>query len=270
MDKFLLNYDGNKYLETKKHLSEEIQKIGHIDIIAEPFCGIFGFSRMFFELTPDYKGEIWLNDINSDLINSLIQLQKNPVKLIKSVKKELLKYKSDHELSSDKTKSFILSLIARTLTIQLCQIDKAKRKLDSYDITRFTQIFKQIKFFNIDAAEFLKKLPKYKKCLVYFDPPYFNSNNTQYQDKMKQKVDKMNDYNDGTSIYITILNYFNKAKNDHTKNKICILAINKIDVINYIFKDYYLKDYEGRYQNIGKSKKKHIIYSVNLKPLKDL
>ncbi len=69
MNNFLFSYNGNKYLEIKKYFvsSNCFKDINDYDIIVEPFCGIFGFSRYYYE--KGFSGEIWLNDINSDLIN---------------------------------------------------------------------------------------------------------------------------------------------------------------------------------------------------------
>ena len=104
---------------------------------------------------------------------------------------------------------------------------------------------------------------KNKSKLIFFDPPYFNSNNTDYQYMTKNDT-----YRDGTTIYIDIFNYFKQ-----TNNKV-IFIMNKIDVINYIFKDYYNNEYHGSYQNTGsrnintqtrkKSVKHHIVYTKNI------
>lgn len=98
LDRFLLNYNGNKYNETKKYLSNYLNK--DYDIICEPFCGIFGFSRYFIEYNQDYKGEIWLNDINKDLIDTMKILQSDPSGLFVELENLLNKYNTDKELSS--------------------------------------------------------------------------------------------------------------------------------------------------------------------------
>jgi site-specific DNA-adenine methylase len=76
LDKFVINYNGNKFLETNKYLKGRINNIEEYDIIAEGCCGIFGFTRSLFsgELFEKLKNsdkvpEIWLNDINNDLID---------------------------------------------------------------------------------------------------------------------------------------------------------------------------------------------------------
>ena len=70
-------YLGNKYLESKTKLSlymdKAIANINDYDIIAEPFCGIYGFSRYAHLI--GFKGEYLLNDINKDLIDSLNRLK---------------------------------------------------------------------------------------------------------------------------------------------------------------------------------------------------
>ena len=60
MNNFIFSYNGNKYLETKKHIFKNniLQNINDYDVICEPFCGIFGFSRVAYE--NGFKGEFLL------------------------------------------------------------------------------------------------------------------------------------------------------------------------------------------------------------------
>lgn len=253
LDRFIINYNGNKYLEVKKYLSEDLEQYKNYDIICEPCCGIFGFSRAFLELVPDYKGEFWLNDINTNLINDLTNIKNKPEQIIKQLKEELSKYKEDKELSDDKNKSRLLHLITRTSNQRLCNISKGDVKIKNYEekINDYKIFFDKVKFYNLDCNEFIKQLPKNKKILIFFDPPYFDSNNTDYQNK---ETNKKEEYTDNTQLYVNIYETF---KNNNKLN--CIMIINKIEFLNYFFNKWKYKEFTGKYQ-MSKNIKKHIIY----------
>ena len=128
----------------------------------------------------------------------------------------------------------------------------------------YKDFFKRSTFYNLDCEDFLKVIKNKKNILVYFDPPYFNSNNRNYNSSFINKEE----YHDGTTFYITILNYFKNS------SKPCLFVLNKIDVINYLFKSYLYKEYKGNYQNTMKqkkdikgikTKKHHMVYMNNFK-----
>ncbi len=255
LDRFILSYLGNKYIETKKYLSDDLKQYADYDIICEPCCGIFGFSRAFVELVPEFKGEIWLNDINTELINSLNEIKYNPLEVINSIRTESEKYYCDSELSYSKTKSFLLSRTACGVSARLCSLKKANSKLNNYSdkIDEYKIFFDKVKFFNLPYNDFIEKLPLNKKILIFIDPPYFNSYNLDYQ-KITSSINKKNEAPDGTSLYIDIYKTF---KNDNKFN--IIMIINKIEFINYFFEKWNYKDYKGIYQT-NKNVKHHIIY----------
>ena len=253
-----MNYKGNKYLEAKKHLKDKILEFKNYDIICEPFCGIFGFSRAFLELNPDFKGEIWINDFDDKLINSIKDIKEKPMETINKLKEEIKKYKIDKELSNDKSKSYLLNNISMAQNERLCNIEKFNNKVNNYieKINDYKIFFDKVKIFNLEFNDFIKELPKNKKILIFLDPPYFNSSNTCY-DKYINKDTKANeDYKDGTKLYIDIYELF-KKKNKNIK---IIMIINKINFINYFFKDWLYKTFNGFYQNTNKNIKIHNIY----------
>lgn len=270
LDRFLLNYNGNKYLESKKHLNNYL-KDDNYDIIIEPFCGIFGFSRAFFELNKDFNGEIWLNDINTDLIDMLKIIKDKPIQLFEEVDKFLLIYDTDKKVSDfirsedtiHKYKPF-LKLLFRGFCCNIMEIEKGLIKIKNYKekLSLYKTFFDKVKFFNMDCNSFLKKIPKNKKCLVFFDPPYMNSDNKEYnitRDSNNKIIDNYNKYYDNTTIYIDIYKYFKKNKNN--KNIKCLMVINKLDITNYIFKKFYKDEFTGSYQNSSKiNNKKNIKY----------
>lgn len=262
LDRFLLSYNGNKYMETKKYLHD--LDISNYDIITEPFGGIFGFSRAMIELNPNFKGEIWINDINTDLINILKELKNNSNDFINKVIKEAEKYKTDLEVKQDNNKSNAIKLIFRRINFSCFNLQKGYQKINNYKekIEEYNSFFEKVKLFNLPFEKFIELLPKKKKCLIFLDPPYFNSSNTDYDNSEYNKDE--DGYRDGTKIYTDIYELFN---NNNNKNWKKIFILNKIHFINNFFGKWKFKEYSGKYNNTSKTKegykksfKKHIIY----------
>lgn len=256
MDRFVLNHYGNKYNETKKYLHEEIKEKFNFDYVAEPFGGIFGFSRYFYLINP--KTKFLINDIDVEMITFYKELKKDFDKTMEPLIKLLDKYpKEDYswdearKLFKDNNEGYIARKIFSGGSVGVVKILTGKRKIKNFIEKKeeYKKFFKQCEFYNLPYQEFLNKIKNKKNLLIYFDPPYFNSANQSYSNDFKD-----DDYHDGTSMYIDILKCF---ENNNFK---CLLVINKIDLINYIFKNYFYKEYTGKYQNFKKSKKHHIIY----------
>ncbi len=263
MDRFILNYNGNKYNETKKYLNDFILNSNY-SYIAEPFGGIFGFSRYYYLLKNNKNLKFLINDIDTDLINFYKDLKKDFDSTINKIKKdfETLNINQDKELTKYLIKNKDDFKIIRLISMSTCScysIKKFETKINNFikKKNEYIDMFKKIEFYNLEFNEFLELHNRKKNILFYFDPPYFNSNNLYYDTKF---IDK-NDYHDGTSIYIQILKHF--EKNEKNLNISNLFVLNKIDIINYIFKKYIHSEYKGIYQNT-KNKKHHIIYGVNI------
>lgn len=266
MKLFLLNYQGNKYAETNKYLND--YDISKYDIIAEPFCGIFGFSRCLFALNPNFDGLFYLNDINTDLVNFFIGLKdKEKRNEIFHEIDELIdefKNQTDNELSNylKNSNKFILKAIFIQNYPHLFNLQKGINKLVNFKsvLNNYDLFFEKCVFTNMKSEDFIKILPTDKKILVFYDPPYFDSSNKSYADTINQSVeiDNFNVRRDNTGFYVDIIENFKNNKNvDH------LMILNKIDIINYIFKDYYKSEHTKTYSNQNKGIKNrttHIIY----------
>lgn len=253
MNNFILNYKGNKYLESKRFFQDF--DFSEYDIIVEPFCGIFGFSRYAYE--KGFKGEFYLNDLSTELINVLKELKTNQANFINNIEEELEKYKEDADLSRDKNKTYGLKLISCSAIENLCQIKKAKTKLKNYKIKsqEYHNFFKKVHLFNQESQKFIEELPTYcpknKKILIFYDPPYFNSSNTSYSLYLNKDDDG---YADGTQLYLNIINNF---KSLNIKQ---VMILNHISLIHHLLKDYYISTICGKYQIGKKNIKKHSLY----------
>lgn len=254
MDRFIISYNGNKYQETKKHLLNHVAT--DVDYIAEPFCGIFGFSRAYFLNNPDSDVKYLLNDTNKELIDLYINLKNDYDGVIKKI--NIFIESDDFQKHEDTGKEFNKFMKKQDFIIQnmfrtMCQgifnkknVSRIKNFVAKRDI--YTKFFKKCEFYCLDYTDFME-IVNQKKCLVYYDPPYFNSYNLAYQ---LSKED--NEYYDGTKMYLDILKYF------ESNNK-CIMVLNQIAVIDKLFEKYIKTRYSGVYSNLSKNIKRHVIYS---------
>lgn len=273
MDRFILNYNGNKYQETKKYLQPFIEQ-SNFEYIAEPFGGIFGFSRFYYFnhfLKNDKKKDnenvkFLINDIDKDLINFYKDLKKDFEKTLNNIRVEFDNITKDikedkeltHKLRQDKEKHKIICLMAASVS-SCYSISQFNTKFNNFMKKKddYIDFFKKAQFYNMESNAFIEKHKNKKNILFYFDPPYFNSCNKSYDDVFIEE----NGYYDGTSTYIQILKQFETSKASN------MLVLNKIDVINYLFKNYIYKEYKGTYNNTfkkGKNQKHHIIYTSNI------
>ena len=257
MDRFIINYNGNKYNETKKYLKDDITDFNY-DYVLEPFGGIFGFSRYYYLINQNKKTKFLINDIDNELIDFYNSLKNDFDKTIKYItdfveSDDYKKFSCDSDLTNYLRKSdkSIIKNIFRGRSAHLFGKEKGEKKIKNF-ITKkedYKELFKRFTFSCMDVKAFLREHEAKKNKFIYFDPPYFNSCNEGYQD-----IHIEEGYHDGTSFYIDILNEF-KANNGT-----CMLVLNEIALINYLFKDYIYKKYDGKYQNAGKKIKRHIIF----------
>lgn len=270
LDRFILNYQGNKYRESKKYLFD--LDISKYEVIFEPYGGIFGFSRCMFELNPDYKGKFIINDINKDLINFFKKLKTNIEKTCKTIKNKIDKIWKDCDNKdanfTNKLRAlddYSIKLLCRGMNNNLFMYKKGVKKISNFleKKEEYKKFFDKITFWNLKSSDAFDKINKIdKKILIFHDPPYFNSSNTSYFNEPISIGNKLISHPDATALYIHILNQFEK-KHDN------ILIINFTAVIHYIFKDYEKKQFEVIYQNSSKKKNKeyqktksvHVIYS---------
>lgn len=269
LDRFLISYNGNKYQETKKYLLPLFKNVHKYDIIAEPYCGIFGFSRAFFETYNDFQGEIWLNDYDEELIKILEQIKKiEKVEDLKQIEEKLNSYERNEDLTQDSGKNKLLDMITRGINERLKCLHKGKQKIKNYKekLTEYKSFFDHVKFFNMEALDFIKMVNNTnKKSLIFYDPPYFNSHNKSYCKFNNEEDEKI--YFDGTTSYLNIFKDFDNKDNQNT----LFFIMNKIDIINYIFQKFKIGEIKGKYggtqlrtkSDTFKSIKWHIIYAKN-------
>jgi site-specific DNA-adenine methylase len=248
LDKFILAYDGNKYREVKKHLNLSRIIAKNYDVIAEPFCGIFGFTRAIAEINKNPDTLYYLNDINTDIINFYKNISLDLIKEYLGIIDSL----PENGLSATDIADPIIKLIGRGMCISYFDKHKALQKCKHF-IEHWEQwqaFFSRCRFYNLPASEFYALLPN--NTFIFYDPPYFHSNCEQYIKHL--------DNIDGTQYYIDIYQEMKARKFDS------ILITNDIAIISYMYKaefTYFI--FEGRYNNSTKSRQTRSVGENNFR-----
>jgi site-specific DNA-adenine methylase len=258
MNNFLFNYAGNKYVETKKYLSDECIKIvksKSITSICEPYCGIFGFSRAFYEVTTEHGNDhitYKLNDIDTDLISFYKQLKKNYNATMKPIVNEVMKLENanvsqirKHLKESQHLRVFSKLMNYVTYKSLLSKVSNFLSKKQSY-----VKFLKKCTFYNLDAFEFMEKHCENNKTITFVDPPYNFSFNTSYTSFTSNHK---NYTYDPTHIFV----YLSKSK----KSKLMYIGvIDGSSLMLHTFKHHLYKSITKNYTMSNRSVN-HIIIS---------
>lgn len=248
LDRFILTYNGNKYREAKKL---EFININDYDIIVEPFCGIFGLSRCLYERFPEFKGEFWLNDIDSELIDFYKQIQAKDYSTID--KYTFPDTWTDKELNNTIKGFHIPTLIYKFSIGTVCSVKRGVAKIRNFNEKRedFVPFLSQCKFSNSPHDTFLASLPTDKKVLIFYDPPYLNSSNEEYTKFCEKNpmIEGIRKTKDTSQLYLDVLLSFqNNPQFSH------LLIINDNALLHHLYKDYYRNEYQKTYGGTFKSK----------------
>jgi len=265
----IIDYIGNKYDETK--IIKDIIDWNKYDVIIEPFCGSFGFSRyiVWNNMADLNKKKFIFMDINKDLINFYNEIKKMKINEIKEIidkYNEFVdfvyeKFKCNHQnnyiyldrkkvdkyISGMKDTFFKKIIIYNYSTSGFCRIVRKKNIFDSINMIRHKNVmFVCDSYLNID-----KHLPKNGKVLMYLDPPYYNSsvNKTAYD------VD--------VSDLYEIFKKINEDLND--KRKYDSILVHKGDILMELLWDKHKKFEFNKTYQITKKKVKHIVFGNFLK-----
>ena len=279
-----ISYQGNKYLETNRLLKDNlIKNINDYNYIVEPFCGIYGFTRAIFNKynIDDYNGKILLNDINPLLIQTLKMIRDDYGKFQKinnNFYNELLKQEDKRAYIKKRIENRMYELEPYIIYITFTQgnffrdrlIEPLLKKINDEDnIKQHQKILSKCELFNMDNVDFYNYINKLEgKKLMYFDPPYLFCAVDTYK-----SLECMNDkFNDTTSLYVDIINYFNNDNNNSL-----LMVVNKVDLFHYLMNKYEIKKYNKTYANtlqvkniktkeikLQKRKNEIIVYGKNL------
>lgn len=260
MMRYPVSYSGNKYKEINKYLLDKFN-YDQYDYIAEPFGGIFGFSRAISSINNHCI--FLINDIDKNLIkvHNFFKKHTNFTNFVNSCKKIInnMKIKNDYELMTKikkTTKNDIEHIFLRLYSQNAHYFSMKKRLISMLNdldqiIENLKNILNRCVFFNMDYVVFCDKIKKLDNILIFFDPPYFNSQNMSYT-SIKKNIN--NTITDNTLIYIDILDFMENSGKD------CILILNKIGIFDYLFSPFYHSEYDITYQK-SKNKTKHVVYT---------
>jgi len=275
MNKFYYPYHGNKQSEIKYINLERLRnKFTHF---IEPFAGSFAFMRNIYIEGDKCSKKYHINDVDEGLINMLQDIAKYG-------DKKYIDYCNNHH-----DKEFFMQVKDRirnnngdlkdqfyykslyTLRLGIYPFPDSKRKLAQKETNKnLNKFVKNAKITNKNYLDIFNEYEKCTDCLLFLDPPYFDSSNREYSSYLINNNIVENGYKlniDNTVMYIDILKFLKNCK--------CgvILIINDIAIMREIFKSYIIFDYCKKYNNCKqhkelncmiKNKAQHIIVS-NLK-----
>lgn len=242
---FAIAYSGNKRDEVDK-IYESLSDLENIDTIVEPFCGSSAISYYISTLHPK-KFKYVLNDNNKYLIE-LYKVLKNPelrTKLIidsNKIMESIDKTKYDLLKKDDTFISWFIMNSFFNIRPGLFPIDKPKRDykyLDNCPIVNFLET-ENIILTNDNGIKTYDTYKNNKKCLIFLDPPYINTNNSFYYD-----------------AELNIYEHLYKNPINKCKAVICLI-LEDIWIIKLLFKNYEMISYPKLYQT-SKKKTNHII-----------
>jgi site-specific DNA-adenine methylase len=196
-----------------------------IKTVIEPFAGSFAVSGILFDPT---KYKIILIDNDKQLIDIIknintfhFELEKfrNIIIDDKPTNKELLQLIKDSKYENALQSKFIVRGM----------IKATKNKIDCTKLNIFLDNVHEIKHedFKIKMNEYIND----ESAFIFCDPPYFDSDNSDYNDYSK-KTDDDKIIKDNTGIYSYLAEYIKNCK-----CKIMIV-VNDNELMTYIFKNY--------------------------------
>lgn len=254
---FLISYPGNKRKECEKIYEEIKYELNDIDVIVEPFCGSCAFSY-YMSIKHPKKFKYVINDTNKMLID-LIELSKdeNEFNIFVEKLKELFDVTDTKEKYINVCKSAETDLLSYVYINKVYSIRAGLYptnkvfKRESFDPMKNCPFLNFIRNENIeitnkDALEIYEGYNKNEKALIFLDPPYLNSCNDFYQDPK--------------------LNIYEYLFNNDIDSQPCkiLLCLEKNWIIQLLFKNKNMIEYDKKYQPSKKDTKHLIIKNNNI------
>ncbi len=255
---FIFGYDGNKREEVQDIY--DFMDLNDIEYIIEPFCGSSAIS-FYISLLHPKKYKYILNDKNADLIK-LYNIMADDVKyrkFIKSVNDKLdiilnegaidkQKIKYNEIIKEKSTVAYYIKYKIRNIRPGLFPIYKKITKIDENSNCPIIDFLRNedVKFYNMDAIELIKKYDIKNKCCFILDPPYMFTCNSNYNHNEQGSVDNFNIYDYVASKSIKSLFY---------------IVLDYLWMIKYIFPEdkFKYKKYKKKYNGPRKRETIHCV-----------
>lgn len=258
MDNFYFSYKGNKRNEII-HIKELLDNLEY-KILVEPFGGTCSVSRYIHE---NYKDkDLYINDINKDLCYFANNFRKYEDEVLLNIKTviENIKNKQDYKNYYKKTINkniencsevdFLTLILFEKSCFRITKgryyeekvpkfkgILKVKEKLNNFFIKNY--------YYNHEYKETFEKFRNNENALIFLDPPYVNSDSSDYDSNNKNQYSNM---------WEDIYDLF-----ENSKCKI-IMIVNNNFFMRKVFNKFYYNCYEKNYMAHKSRKTIHNIF----------
>ena len=249
MSRLVFSRFGNKEKDLK--FFKEFLPLDDINTVVEPFGGTFAVIRKIYN---DKK----IKKIVNDNDNEIYEIYKNPEEYLEYYKKMCAHaFTFENENKNIRTKELLIDIEGKEefksrfkdyfIRSSIVRGNLFRARKDN-DCSQMLEIMKDIEFYNEDYKNIIEKYKDKKEAFIFLDPPYLFSNNNNYS-AQRDKTGM-----DMTHIIIYLLELFKDKK---TLCKL-MLIINKLNIIEYLFKDYIKGEYNKQY-GISKKRDVHLI-----------
>ncbi len=237
--KFFGSRNGCKMNDQKYYL-QYLPNDNEITTVVEGYGGSFSLIRCHYYKTDKV---LHVNDNDKQLIDKLLLLKDyDKTKLLcvideynKSINPNYaLKYDLSDKIPDDDIRFTIMDGYKFRGNLY------KKSPFKEEDITRFQDLLKRCIITNKDISEIMNQYKDNEDVFLFLDPPYLNSDNTQYKGQTKYTAGKK--LSDNTEQYINVLEFLKVAK--------CkvMAIINKTAITSYLYKDFIKGEYNKIYQ----------------------
>ena len=256
---FWLDYAGNKYQESK-HIDQANIDWDKYDTIVEPFGGSFGFSRWLWDKKDMKHKKYVVYDSDNRLLNFYLTIQQ---KLNDGTYDDFMKSFNDLKEPTEALPKNARGAIKQTGRKQLCEtLEEPLKTLYYYNVVLnrsaldfklkkilgYEPMMSQVTFIHKNFTEINWDDYDLNRTLIYLDPPYIDSFNTNY----KGETEAFN------PVVGRILSFFTEKKANvmlvHTENPL----------LDYILQPYTICSY-GKTYGFTKRKVVHKVYYSELK-----
>jgi site-specific DNA-adenine methylase len=238
---FICGYCGNK--KNDFPFFKDYINYDGIDTIIEPFCGSSAISYLIWKIHGN-KFNYYLNDLDNDLYNIYQLLKNEPIDIINNKINDIkntIKSKEDFKILFKKENKTVHEIIylRKASTFANGIFDKRsltyKKQIISSEKRIFAEFIQQPNVYisNIDYKEVYNQHKNNENCIIFLDPPYLKSCNSEYKHR-------------STDCY----NYL--TTDIQNKAATILLTLEKTDEIDNIFKNYkFLIEWKKKYQMVG-------------------